>query len=86
MGDKWLHKELAFLIFESALMLLNVVMFNILHPGQILPCDSRVFFNSVGEEKVSEYGPLNDTRPLPQKICDPLDINGLLKAREVKDH
>lgn len=76
--------ETPFLICEGLVMLLNTGTFNIFHPGQILPIDSRVFVGSDGIERVSDAveGALNDPRPLSQKILDPLDIKGLFSKEK----
>lgn len=56
-------------------MLLNTAMFNIFHPGTLLPADSRVILLPDGREV--EYD--DASRSLMRKIVDPLDFGGLLK-------
>ena len=80
----WLHNEAAFLVFEASVMFVNVAMFNVVHPGHILPGDARVYIDSRGEERTSDAaaGALHDARPLVMKIVDPLDIGGLFKKKD----
>ncbi|OJD11673.1 hypothetical protein AJ78_07598 [Emergomyces pasteurianus Ep9510] len=71
--------EPPFLICEALIMLLNAIMFNVFHPGHILPIDSRVYLGVDGQERSNDAieGALYDSRPMLQKILDPLDIRGL---------
>ncbi|KAL2369817.1 Lipid-translocating exporter-like protein rta1 [Blastomyces gilchristii] len=78
-GHSFRTAEHPFLICEALVMLLNTAMFNIFHPGHILPIDSRVYVGRDGQERANEAieGAFNDSRPLLQKILDPLDFKGL---------
>ncbi|KAK2802389.1 Lipid-translocating exporter-like protein rta1 [Emmonsiellopsis sp. PD_5] len=80
--------EPPFLVCEGAVMLLNTAMFNLFHPGHILPIDSRVYMDLDGEERESDAigGALSDPRPLRQKILDPLDIKGLLAKKKDRSY
>lgn len=62
-------------------MLLNTAMFNILHPGTLLPADSRVILLPDGREVEDDNakGAFEDSRSLMRKIVDPLDFGGLFK-------
>lgn len=62
-------------------MLLNTAMFNIFHPGTLLPADSRVILLQDGREVEDDNakGALEDSRSLMRKIVDPLDFGGLFK-------
>ena len=65
-------------------MFLNVALFNILHPGHILPRYSWLSITSLEEDRISERGgsALNDSRPVYEQILDPLDIRELFRSKE----
>ncbi|EEH02754.1 conserved hypothetical protein [Histoplasma capsulatum G186AR] len=78
-GHSFRTNEQPFLICEAFLMLLNTTMFNAFHPSHILPIDSQVYVGIDGQERANETieGAFTDSRPLLQKILDPLDVKGL---------
>ncbi|PGH13037.1 hypothetical protein AJ79_03874 [Helicocarpus griseus UAMH5409] len=78
--------EPPFIVCEAVIMLLNTVMFNVFHPGLILPTDSRAYIGLDGQERVNEAleGALHDSRPLVMKILDPLDFKGLFAKKDKK--
>ncbi|EEH21518.2 hypothetical protein PABG_03734 [Paracoccidioides brasiliensis Pb03] len=85
-GHTFRTTEAPFLICEALIMFLNTAMFNIFHPGHILPMDSRIYVGLDGQERENEAieGALQDSRPLSQKILDPLDIKGLFVRDKTK--
>ncbi|EEH39224.2 hypothetical protein PAAG_01686 [Paracoccidioides lutzii Pb01] len=85
-GHTFRTTEAPFLICEALIMFLNTAMFNIFHPGHILPIDSRIYVGLDGQERENEAieGALQDSRLLSQKILDPLDIKGLFVRDKTK--
>ncbi|PGH36460.1 hypothetical protein GX50_00645 [[Emmonsia] crescens] len=87
-GHSFRATEPPFLICEALIMFLNTIMFNVFHPGHILPIDSRVYIGLDGQERANEAieGAFYDSRPLLQKILDPLDIRGLFVREKKRQH
>lgn len=65
-------------------MFINAAMFNVIHPGVLLPSNPHVYLlaNGMEAEDDSPEGTLEDTRPLKMKILDPLDIKGLFRKKQ----
>ncbi|KAK2820008.1 hypothetical protein FQN49_007813 [Arthroderma sp. PD_2] len=76
--------EAPFLCLEALIMFINVAMFNVFRPGNLLPSNPHLYLLANGEEAEddSAEGTLEDTRPLKMKIADPLDIRGLFKRKQ----
>ncbi|OTB02087.1 hypothetical protein M426DRAFT_13926 [Hypoxylon sp. CI-4A] len=73
--------EWPFYVFEVALMLLNMVIWNIWHPGLYLPADTRTYLSKDTFTEVK--GPeRKDTRSRTAKILDPFHIMELCRRRE----
>ncbi|CCA75463.1 hypothetical protein PIIN_09446 [Serendipita indica DSM 11827] len=76
--------EVYFQIFEASLMLINVLVLNIWHPGRYLPKSNKVFLNENGQEESTERGGWEDNRPFIHTLVDPFNIRGLLRERREK--
>ncbi|KAM5480348.1 hypothetical protein MaudMau93_007507 [Microsporum audouinii] len=76
--------EAPFLCLEALVMFINAAMFNVIHPGALLPSNPHVYLLSNGMEAEDESpeDTLNDIRPLKMKILDPLDIKGLFSKKQ----
>ncbi|EGD85445.1 hypothetical protein H112_06347 [Trichophyton rubrum D6] len=76
--------EVPFLCLEALVMFINAAMFNVIHPGVLLPSNPHVYLlaNGMEAEDDSPEGTLEDTRPLKMKILDPLDIKGLFRKKQ----
>ncbi|KAH7376593.1 hypothetical protein B0T11DRAFT_272648 [Plectosphaerella cucumerina] len=68
--------EWFFYVFESAFMLVNMVMWNIRHPRRYLPADYHVFLERDGVTETRGKG-FEDTRPMWATIVDPFNIGGM---------
>ncbi|EFE44480.1 RTA1 domain protein, putative [Trichophyton verrucosum HKI 0517] len=79
-----LSTEAPFLCLEALVMFINAAMFNVIHPGVLLPSNPHVYLLADGMEAEddSPEGTLEDTRPLKMKILDPLDIKGLFRKKQ----
>lgn len=65
--------EWYFLVFESALMLVDMVMWNVLHPRKYLPSEVNVYLSRDGVTEVR--GPvIKDMRPRAYQWLDPFDV------------
>ncbi|CCA75462.1 related to RTA1 domain protein, putative-Aspergillus clavatus [Serendipita indica DSM 11827] len=76
--------EVYFQIFEATLMLINVLVLNIWHPGRYLPKSNKIFLNENGQEESTDRGGWDDNRPFIQTLLDPFNIQGLIRARREK--
>ncbi|KAF3481759.1 RTA1 domain-containing protein [Arthroderma uncinatum] len=78
--------EAPFLCLEALIMFINVAMFNVFHPGSLLPSNPHIYLlaNGTEEKDDSSEGTLEDTRPLMMKIADPLDIKGLFNRKKTE--
>lgn len=61
-----LRYEVFFYIFEATLMLLNSVMWNVMHPGRLLPRSHRIYLARNGAEVEGKDAP--DDRSIGAKI------------------
>ncbi|KAG9232672.1 putative RTA1 domain protein [Amylocarpus encephaloides] len=69
--------------FEAAPMLLYTYWLNIMHPGRMLPSDSKIYLDFNRQERV---GPgWKDKRPLIMSFCDPFDLEGMIKGRSAAE-
>lgn len=75
--------EVFFLIFESTLMLINSVLWNVWNPGRFLPRDYHVYLAQDGTEVDGEKE--IDERPLIQKTAHVLTF-GLLFQRKRRNY
>lgn len=72
--------EWFFYVFEAALMLCNLVMFNVRHPRRYLPRNNKIYLCPDGVTEIEGPG-YNDPRKLWQTLIDPFDIQGLVTGR-----
>ncbi|ENH65044.1 hypothetical protein FOC1_g10005894 [Fusarium oxysporum f. sp. cubense race 1] len=72
--------EWFFYVFEAALMLCNLVMFNIRHPRRYLPKNNKIYLSTDGVTEIEGPG-YKDPRKLWQTLIDPFDIQGLVTGR-----
>ena len=61
-------------------MLVNVGMFNLIHPAFLLPPKSTTYLQEDGI--LIDGNDYQDTRPVIMKILDPLDIRDMIRRRE----
>lgn len=83
------RNESYFQVFEASLMLINVLVLNIWHPGRYLPKSNKAFLNNQGVEERSDRGGWEDKRPFLLTLVDPFNITGLIhnqikKRKEAK--
>ncbi|KAG8836176.1 hypothetical protein FRC17_009519 [Serendipita sp. 399] len=76
--------EVYFHVFEATLMLINVIVLNVLHPGRFLPKSNKMFLNENGQEERGERGGWDDNRPFLLTLIDPFNIKGLIDDRAEK--
>ncbi|KAF5643567.1 Rtm1p-like protein [Fusarium sp. NRRL 25303] len=72
--------EWFFYVFEAALMLCNLVMFNVRHPRRYLPRNNMIYLCPDGVTEIEGPG-YKDPRKLWQTLIDPFDIQGLVTGR-----
>ncbi|KAG4285761.1 hypothetical protein FPRO06_07021 [Fusarium proliferatum] len=72
--------EWFFYVFEAALMLCNLVMFNVRHPRRYLPRNNKIYLCPDGVTEIEGPG-YNDPRKLWQTLIDPFDIQGFVTGR-----
>ncbi|RKL51246.1 hypothetical protein BFJ72_g699 [Fusarium proliferatum] len=72
--------EWFFYVFEAALMLCNLVMFNVRHPRRYLPRNNKIYLCPDGVTEIEGPG-YKDPRKLWQTLIDPFDIQGLVTGR-----
>jgi hypothetical protein len=72
--------EWYFYVFEAAVMLINLVMFNIRHPRRYLPRNNKIYLSPDGTTEIEGPG-YKDPRKLWQTLVDPFDIRGLINGR-----
>ncbi|KAI0377604.1 hypothetical protein F5Y04DRAFT_291670 [Hypomontagnella monticulosa] len=73
--------EWPFCVFEASLMLINMYMFNIWHPGRYMPVDIRTYLarDGVTELKAPER---HDNRLVILKVLDPFHISEMCHGRD----
>ncbi|KAF4453754.1 hypothetical protein F53441_3647 [Fusarium austroafricanum] len=72
--------EWFFYVFEAALMLTNIAMFNVRHPRRYLPNNNKIYLAPDGVTEIEGPG-YRDPRKLWQTLLDPFDIQGLVTGR-----
>ncbi|KAG5774265.1 hypothetical protein H9Q69_012573 [Fusarium xylarioides] len=72
--------EWFFYVFEAALMLCNLVMFNGRHPRRYLPKNNKIYLSPDGVTEIEGPG-YKDPRKLWQTLIGPFDIQGLVTGR-----
>lgn len=72
------RNENYFHVFEASLMLINVIIINVFHPGRYLPKGDKTILNEHGQEVESETGGWEDNRPFIVTLFDPFNIAGLI--------
>ncbi|KAJ4247722.1 hypothetical protein NW762_012930 [Fusarium torreyae] len=72
--------EWFFYVFEAAVMLINIVMFNVCHPRRYLPKNNKIYLSPDGVTEIEGPG-YKDPRKFWQTLIDPFDIWGLLTGR-----
>lgn len=78
-----LRYEAFFLVFDSSLMLVNSLLWNVWHPGRFLPHDYHIYIAQDGSEV---HGPRDkDARSPVQKTLHALSF-GLLFRRKRRDY
>lgn len=84
-GDGYLNSHEAFFyVFDGALMLINTVMFNIMHPMMILPNSNKVYLATDGCSERMGPGWM-DKRNFFLTLIDPFDIVGLVRNKDKKE-
>ena len=63
-------------------MFVNVAMFNLIHPGFLLPPKSTTYLQEDGT--LTDGNDYQDTRPIAMRILDPFDFRGMMKRRDQK--
>ncbi|KAF7544251.1 hypothetical protein G7Z17_g10107 [Cylindrodendrum hubeiense] len=76
--------EWFFYVFESSIMLINVVMFNVRHPRRYLPKSNRIYLAQDGVTEVEGPG-FKDPRPFWLTLVDPFDIRGIMSGQLKQD-
>jgi hypothetical protein len=76
--------EWFFYVFEASLMLLNVVMFNVLHPMRFLPRSNRVYLARDGATEVEGPG-WHDKRPLFYTLVDPFNLAAIVDRKKTRN-
>ncbi|KAK7416939.1 hypothetical protein QQX98_004850 [Neonectria punicea] len=76
--------EWFFYVFEAALMLINLVMFNARHPRRFLPKSNKIYLVQDGATEVEGPG-FKDPRPFWVTLVDPFDIRGILTGQAKQD-
>ena len=79
-------------VFEAALMYLNILIFNLFHPGRFLPKSNRFYLDANGQEveSANDRGGWDDNRPWYTTLFDPFNVQGLIhrykERRAAKQH
>ncbi|OLN87622.1 Protein RTA1-like protein 6 [Colletotrichum chlorophyti] len=73
--------EWFFYVFEAALMLADVVMFNVRHPRRYLPEKYTVYLARDGVTEMVGPG-WKDPRPFWVTVVDPFDLAGVVRGRD----
>lgn len=76
--------EAYFYVFEVLLMLSNSVMLNIMHPGRLLPQDSKIYLSTDGVTELKGPG-WRDPRKWYWQFMDPFDFAGCCRKEEKYD-
>lgn len=76
--------EAYFYVFEVLLMLSNSVMLNIMHPGRLLPKDSKIYLSTDGVTELKGPG-WRDPRKWYWQFMDPFDFAGCCRKEEKYD-
>jgi len=76
--------EAYFYVFEGVVMLTNSVMLNFMHPGRLLPRDSRVYLAPDGLTELKGPG-WRDPRRWWWQVVDPFDFGGCCRRDERYD-
>ncbi|KAH7015080.1 RTA1 like protein-domain-containing protein [Ilyonectria destructans] len=76
--------EWFFYVFEAAIMLINVVMFNMRHPRRYLPKNNKIYLAQDGVTEVEGPG-FKDPRPFWLTLVDPFDIRGIMSGESKQD-
>lgn len=76
--------EAFFYVFDGALMLINTVMFNIMHPMMFLPNSLKVYLATDGCSERMGPGWM-DKRNFFLTLIDPFDVVGLIKGKDKKE-
>ncbi|KAL2008361.1 hypothetical protein VTN00DRAFT_8343 [Thermoascus crustaceus] len=71
-----LKDEWFFWVFETAVMFVNTVLLNVLHPMRSLPRSNKVYLATDGVTEVEGPG-YKDRRPFILTLIDPFDIVGM---------
>jgi hypothetical protein len=79
-----LRYEAFFYIFEAVLMFVNSVLWNVWHPGRLLPKDHHVYLGRDGVEVVGEEDA--DERPLLAKTAHVLTFGLLFRRKRKTDN
>jgi len=71
-------------VFEASLMYLNVLIFNLFHPGRYLPKNDKTYLDAQGQvvESANERGGWEDNRPWYITLFDPFNLQGLIRDRK----
>ncbi|KAK7426335.1 hypothetical protein QQZ08_007236 [Neonectria magnoliae] len=76
--------EWFFYVFEAALMLINLVMFNARHPRRFIPKSNKIYLAQDGATEVEGPG-FKDPRPFWVTLVDPFNIRGILTGQSKQD-
>jgi hypothetical protein len=75
--------EAFFWVFEALLMLANSVLWNVRHPMEYLPRDSRVYLSEDGVTEITGPG-YEDLRFFVIAMVDPFDLIGLAMGKHIR--
>ncbi|KAI1453738.1 RTA1 like protein-domain-containing protein [Annulohypoxylon moriforme] len=74
--------EWPFYVFEAALMLINMFMWNIRHPAPYLPSDITTYLSRDGVTEIKGPDLPKDARPLIARILDPWRMMDIFRGRD----
>ncbi|TLD19897.1 hypothetical protein PspLS_09410 [Pyricularia sp. CBS 133598] len=72
--------EWCFYVFEATFMFMAIAVFNILHPGQFLPSNNKIYLAQDGQTELEGPG-WSDKRPFIVTLCDPFNLAGCLDGK-----
>ncbi|MCJ1345112.1 hypothetical protein MMC31_003317 [Peltigera leucophlebia] len=76
--------EAFFYVFDGVLMIINTVMFNIMHPMMFLPNSVNVYLATDGHSERMGPGWM-DKRNFFVTLIDPFDVVGLIRGKDKKE-
>ncbi|KAG7113643.1 Lipid-translocating exporter-like protein RTA1 like [Verticillium longisporum] len=73
--------EVFFCVFDAALMLVNLVLWNVMHTSRYLPADNKTYIARDGATEVKGLG-WQDGRSRSSRMMDPFDLMGMCGRRK----